>query len=136
PLEIGDETVKVTCVSMGNPHCVVFVNDITDHHVLELGPLIENHMAFPARTNVEFVQVMSPNEVRQRTWERGSGETLACGTGACAVCVAGVLTGRTEREITNHLRGGDLILNWDETSGIVYMSGTAEKVFDGSFDWN
>lgn len=130
-LEIDGREILATCVSMGNPHCVVFVDDPTDEWVLNVGPKLETHPAFPDRTNVEFVQVVSPSEVIQRTWERGSGETLACGTGAAAVCVAGVLTGRTGRKITVHLRGGDLQLHWDETSNHVFKTGPAVRVFDG-----
>jgi len=130
---IGGKTFTVTCVSMGNPHCVVFVDDPTDDWVLGVGPQVETDPLFPARTNVEFVQVISPSEVRQRTFERGSGETLACGTGASAVCVAGVLTGRTERKILNHLLGGDLELEWNEEDNRVYMTGPAVEVFSGNW---
>jgi diaminopimelate epimerase len=133
PLTIEGRTFQVTCVSMGNPHCVVFVDHATDELVLGWGPKIEHAPEFPARVNVEFVEVVSKREVRQRTWERGSGETLACGTGASAVCVAGVLTGRTERRIINHLRGGDLELFWDERDNCVYKTGPAVEVFSG--DW-
>jgi len=133
PLTVDGRTLQVTCVSMGNPHCVTYVESATDELVLGLGPKIEHASAFPARVNVEFIEVLSPTEVRQRTWERGSGETLACGTGASAVCVAGVLTGRTERRIINHLRGGDLELEWREVDGCVYMTGPATEVFSG--DW-
>ncbi|MEM8864835.1 MAG: diaminopimelate epimerase [Planctomycetota bacterium] len=125
--------LSVTCVSMGNPHAVVFVEQATDELVLGLGPKIERHLAFPAGVNVEFVEVLSQGEVRQRTWERGSGETLACGTGAAAVCVAGVLTGRTNRELLVHLRGGDLRMHWEQDSGSVQMVGPAVEVFTG--DW-
>jgi diaminopimelate epimerase len=125
--------LRVTCVSMGNPHCVTFVNEITDHLVLGVGPTIENDSAFPRRTNVEFVRANNPTDVIMRVWERGSGETLACGTGACAVCVAGVLTGRTQRRITAHLPGGDLQLYWSEDDNHVYMTGPAVEVFSG--DW-
>ncbi len=127
------QELSVTCVSMGNPHCVVFVESATDDLVLGLGPQIEKDPRFPNRTNVEFVELISPGEVRQRTWERGSGETWACGTGASAVCVAGVLAGRTDRKIVNHLRGGDLKLQWDEASSHVLMTGGATEVFQG--DW-
>ncbi|TWU05654.1 diaminopimelate epimerase [Stieleria varia] len=126
-------TVEATCVSMGNPHCVIFVDRATDELVLELGPLIENDARFPRRVNVEFVEIISPTEVRQRTWERGSGETWACGTGASAVCVAGVLTGKTERRILNHLLGGDLILDWDAETEHVMMTGPATEVFQGEW---
>ena len=132
-LEVDGRPFDVTCVSMGNPHCIIFVEKATDDLVLGFGPKIEHHPMFPARVNVEFVEVVSPSEVRQRTWERGSGETLACGTGASAVCVAGVLTGRTERKIVNHLLGGDLELHWDEADGNVYKTGPAVEVFTG--DW-
>jgi diaminopimelate epimerase len=132
-LAVRGRTFAVTCLSMGNPHCVLFVPEATDELVLGLGPKIEVDGHFPARTNVEFVEVLSPGEVRQRTWERGSGETLACGTGASAVCVAGVLTGRTGRKIVNHLRGGDLTLEWSETDNNVYMTGPAVEVFSGEW---
>ncbi len=124
---------RVTCVSMGNPHCVVFVDELTDSLVHGVGPEIERDPRFPNRVNVEFVQRVSDVEVRQRTWERGSGETWACGTGASAVCVAGVLAGKTARRITNHLLGGDLVLEWDEASDHVYMTGPAVEVFSGEW---
>jgi diaminopimelate epimerase len=126
----GGEGLRVTCVSMGNPHCITFVEQLTDHWVLEVGPRIETDPRFPKRVNVEFVQVLSPAEVRMRVWERGSGETLACGTGASAVCVAGVLTGRTGRKIVAHLPGGDLELHWAEDNH-VYLTGPAVEVFTG-----
>ena len=129
-LEVGGRTHTITAVSMGNPHVVVFVEDVDAAPLETLGPALERHAAFPRRTNVEFVQVLSRTAVRQRTWERGVGETLACGTGACAVAVAGVLTGRTEHEVTVHLSGGDLHVRWDEAGG-VRMTGPAVEVFDG-----
>ena len=132
-VEFDGQQVSVTCVSMGNPHCIVYVDSATDDLVLGLGPKIENDSRFPNRTNVEFIEVVSPSEVRQRTWERGSGETWACGTGASAVCVAGVLTGRTGRKILNHLLGGDLTLEWDEKSEHVMMTGGATEVFQGEW---
>jgi diaminopimelate epimerase len=135
-LDIRGHTLFATCVSMGNPHCVIFVPEATDELVLDVGPLIEKDERFPRRTNVEFVEVLKPNEVRQRTWERGSGETWACGTGASAVCVAGVLTGRTERTILNHLTGGDLTLRWDESTDHVFMTGPAAEVFTGTYPWS
>ncbi len=131
-LESAQESFRVTCVSMVNPHCVIFVEKATDDLVLGIGPLIEHDERFPKRTNVEFVEVIDRHRVRQRTWERGSGETLACGTGASAVCVAGVLTDRTERKITNHLLGGDLEIEWAENNH-VYMTGPAEEVFRGEW---
>jgi diaminopimelate epimerase len=132
-LVVDGKSFQVTCVSMGNPHCVIFVEQLSDELVLGFGPKIEKHAAFPAKVNVEFVEVISPTEVRQRTWERGSGETWACGTGASAVCVAGVLAGRTERKILNHLLGGDLELEWQETSNHVFKTGPATEIFSG--DW-
>jgi len=133
PLNIMHTSFNITCVSMGNPHCVIFVDDLERFQVEKYGPLIENHDIFPRRTNVEFVRVISPGEVRQRTWERGAGETLACGTGASAVCVAGVLNGLTEKKILNHLSGDDLELEWAE-DGNVYMTGPAVEVFSGEIE--
>lgn len=133
PITIDDREFSITSVSMGNPHCIVYVEQATDALVLGYGPKIETSSYFPRRVNVEFIEVISPREVRQRTWERGSGETLACGTGASAVCVAGVLTGRTERRIINHLRGGDLELEWNAADNHVYMTGPAVEVFAGEW---
>jgi diaminopimelate epimerase len=133
PFEIAGRTLAVTCVSMGNPHCVTYVDSATDELVLGVGPQIETDPRFPKRTNVEFIEVLNRETVRQRTWERGSGETLACGTGACAVCVAGVLTGRTDRRITSKLLGGDLQLEWDEATNHVFMTGPATEVFTGEW---
>jgi diaminopimelate epimerase len=133
PLNILHTTFNITCASMGNPHCVIFVDDVENFQVEKYGPLIENHDLFPRRTNVEFVQIISRTEVRQRTWERGAGETLACGTGASAVCVAGVLNGLTEKRILNHLAGGDLELEWAD-DGFLYMTGPAVEVFSGEID--
>ena len=130
PLNILHTTFAITCVSMGNPHCVIFVDDVENFQVEKYGPLIENHDLFPRRTNVEFVQVISRTEVRQRTWERGAGETLACGTGASAVCAAGFMNGLTEKKILNHLSGGDLELEWAD-DGSIYMTGPAVEVFSG-----
>jgi diaminopimelate epimerase len=132
-LSVGGQTLGVTCISMGNPHCIAFVKALDDDLVKGIGFLIEHHPAFPRRTNAEFVQVASPGEVTVRVWERGSGETLACGTGACAVAVAGALTGRTERRLVAHLPGGDLRLHWSEKDNHVYMTGPATEVFSG--DW-
>ena len=133
PLNILHTSFKITCLSMGNPHCVIFMDDVESFQVEKYGPLIENHEIFPRRTNVEFVRIISTSEVRQRTWERGAGETLACGTGASAVCVAGILNGLTEKKILNHLSGGDLELEWAE-DGNVYMTGPAVEVFSGEID--
>jgi diaminopimelate epimerase len=131
-LAVFDRTLHITCVSMGNPHCVIFVDDVTNFPVASYGPVIEHHPLFPRRTNVEFVQVLAPDEVRQRTWERGAGETLACGTGAAAVTVAGLLTGRTGPRLLNHLAGGDLDMAWDG-AGEVIMTGPAVEVFSGDY---
>ena len=129
----GPPSLLVTCVSMGNPHAVFFVPEITDALVLETGPSIERHSAFPERINVEFAQVKNRREVSMRVWERGSGETLACGTGACAVCVAGVLNDVTERAVTVHLMGGDLAIEW-AADNHVYKTGPATFVFDGEVE--
>ncbi len=131
-LSVGGKTLEVTCVSMGNPHCVTFVDEPSDAWVLQIGPQVEVDPHFPRRVNAEFVQVMRPGEVRMRVWERGSGETLACGTGASAVCVAGVLAGKTDRRILAHLPGGDLELEWAENNH-VYMTGPAVEVFSGEW---
>ncbi|MCC7476285.1 MAG: diaminopimelate epimerase [Pirellulales bacterium] len=133
PLAVGGRELLATCVSMGNPHCVVFVPQATDDLVLGLGPQLEVDPHFPKRVNVEFVELLGRSELRQRTWERGSGETFACGTGACAVCVAGVLTGRSDRRVTIHLRGGDLAIEWNEQDNHVYMTGPATEVFSGEW---
>jgi diaminopimelate epimerase len=133
-LDVGGKTLEVTCVSMGNPHCITFVDEITDEWVHGIGPQIETHPAFPRRVNAEFIQVLSPTEIRMRVWERGSGETLACGTGACASAVAGVLNGLTERKVLCHLPGGDLELEWSE-GGEVFMTGPAVEVFTGEWSY-
>jgi len=125
-----------TFVSMGNPHVVLYHDDVASLDLSALGPKLEHHPAFPRRINAHWVQVHGDDEVTMRTWERGSGITLACGTGACAVCVAGVLTGRTGREITAHLPGGDLQLRWDEATDHVFMTGPATTVFEGEWPGN
>lgn len=132
PFQIGEREFGVTCVSMGNPHCVVFVDDATDDWVLGIGPKIEIAPQFPNRTNVEFVRVRTRGELYQRTWERGSGETLACGTGACAACVAAVLTGRCDRRVLIRLLGGDLTIEWNDDNH-VFMTGPAVEVFRGEW---
>lgn len=131
-LAAGGREFEVTCVSMGNPHCVTFVDEVNDDWVLRIGPQVERHPAFPRRVNAEFIQVLSPNEFNMRVWERGSGETQACGTGACAAAVAGVLAGLTERRVLAHLPGGDLELEW-AASGEVYLTGPAVEVFSGEW---
>ena len=125
---------RVTCVSMGNPHAVIFVDDVEGLNLPAIGPEMEKHAMFPERANIEFAQVTSPHEVQMRVWERGSGETLACGTGACACAVASVLTGKTDRDVTVHLRGGDLHIFWDPDTDDVYMEGPAAFVFDGTVE--
>jgi diaminopimelate epimerase len=134
PLTILGERLEVTAVSMGNPHAVVYVADVDLFPVETFGPLLEDHPAFPRRVNAHFVTVLGPGEVRMRTWERGSGITLACGTGACAVCVAGVLTGATGPKILAHLPGGDLDLEWPGEGQSVFMTGPAAEVFSGEWD--
>lgn len=129
---VEGEAFAFTCVSMGNPHAVTFVSEITDRLVHQVGPLVEKHAAFPKRVNVEFVKVNSRSDAHMRVWERGSGETLACGTGACGVAVAGVLTGRFDRQVTIHLLGGDLDIEWGQDNH-VYKTGPAVEVFSG--DW-
>jgi diaminopimelate epimerase len=132
PLQVLDRTFHVTCVSMGNPHCVIYVDNVAEFPIEKYGPAIERHPVFPNRINVEFVEVVGPGELRQRTWERGSGETLACGTGASAVTVASVLNGHTGRCLRVHLRGGTLEMEWAE-DGHVYLSGPAVQVFEGDY---
>ncbi len=133
PLRVDGRDLAVTAVSMGNPHAVIYVDDAEAFPLGALGPRIENDDAFPRRVNVHVVEVYGPDEVRMRTWERGSGITLACGTGACAVCVAGVLTGRSSRRILAHLPGGDLELEWLDDAAPVFMTGPATEVFSGEW---
>jgi len=128
----GRVELSITCVSMGNPHAVAFVEDVDAVPLAEWGPALSGHPAFPERTNAHFVQVLSRSEVKIRPWERGSGPTLACGTGACAVCVAGALTHRTDRIIVAHLPGGHLELEWAR-DGHVHMTGPAEEAFRGEW---
>lgn len=125
--------MSMSAVSMGNPHGVIFIDSFSDIDFEADGPYLESHPMWPDRANIEFAQVLSPSEIKMRVWERGTGETLACGTGACATAVAGVLTGRTARNVTLHLRGGDLQIEWRESDNHVYMTGPATKVFDGEY---
>ena len=134
PLEVAGRTYQVTCVSMGNPHCVTFVASVEGLPLAEIGPRFEHHPFFPKRVNTEFVQVMARTELRMRVWERGSGETAACGTGACAVLVAAALTGRSERAATVHLNGGDLAIEWRAGDDHVLMTGGAEEAFRGEIE--
>lgn len=131
PLNVDGNTFMVTCVSMGNPHAVVFVDDTKSLDIRKYGPVFETHPAFPEQVNTEFVQVISRNEINMRVWERGSGETLACGTGTCASVVACVLNGKTDEKVTVHLLGGDLFIEYNRDNGTVWMTGPAEIVFDG-----
>ena len=134
PILVGGEEYRMTCVSMGNPHAVVFVGcDVRDFPLEEIGPKFESHERFPNRVNTEFVRVIDRHTAEMRVWERGSGETLACGTGACAVAVACVLNGLTEDEVTVRLLGGDLQIHWDREKDTVYMTGPAAVVFDGEW---
>ncbi|WP_461393721.1 diaminopimelate epimerase [Deferrisoma sp.] len=133
PLPMDGPDVKVTCVSMGNPHAVVFVDDAKTYPVEEMGPRIERHPWFPRRTNVEFVEVLGPDRIRMRVWERGAGVTLACGTGASAAAVAAHWTGRTGPEVTVAMDGGELEIRWDRASGRVFMTGPAVEVFEGVY---
>lgn len=133
-LSVAGQPWQVTCVSMGNPHCINFVEDVAAIPLATIGPQFENHPAFPQRTNAEFIQVIRPDYVKMRVWERGAGATLACGTGACAAVVAGVLTGQNERRCTVELPGGCLQIEWLEEDGQVYMTGPAQRVFAGEYD--
>lgn len=134
PIEISKNTYNVTCVSMGNPHAVTYVDNVKEFPLEIIGPKMENHSLFPKKINAEFVEVIDRNTLKMRVWERGSGETLACGTGACAVLVASVLNGISERKATVKLLGGDLIIEWTEKDNHVYMTGPATKVFEGEIN--
>ena len=136
PLKVNGETYYITAVSMGNPHAIVYMTDVDHLDIGEIGPYFENHMAFPDRVNTEFVEVLDNHTLKMRVWERGSGETLACGTGACAVAVASILNGHVdgEKPVTVKLLGGDLEIFWDRQENLVYMTGPAATVFDGEID--
>lgn len=134
PIEVDGKTVSITGVSMGNPHAVVFVEDTKSLDLEKIGPSYEHHPLFPARINTEFVQVLNRHEINMRVWERGSGETLACGTGTCASVVACVLNGLTEPEVDVHLLGGDLHIFYDQKEDTVWMTGPATVVFDGEIN--
>lgn len=131
PVEVKGKIYHMTCVSMGNPHAIIFMNNVKDLDIEAIGPYFENHTVFPKRTNTEFVEVLDRNTVNMRVWERGSDETLACGTGACATTVACILNDKTENEVTVHLLGGNLKIRWDREANQVYMTGPATVVFDG-----
>jgi diaminopimelate epimerase len=132
PLKIKDKTFKITCVSMGNPHAVIVVNDVRSVPLSHYGPIIENHRLFPKRTNVEFIQILNRTNIKMRVWERGAGETMACGTGASASAVVSALLSLTDRKVTIHLTGGTLLINWSRKDNHVYMTGDAVKVFEGT----
>lgn len=129
-----EETYAMTCVSMGNPHAVVFMEDVENLEIEKIGPYFEHHSCFPNRTNTEFVKILDRQNVQMRVWERGTGETLACGTGCCATAVACILNGFTEDEITVHVLGGDIKIFWDREENLVYMTGPAETVFEGEIE--
>lgn len=131
PLDVDGKIWEISCVSMGNPHAVIFTEDIKDFDLTILGPKFENNPIFPKRTNTEFVEIIDRKTLNMRVWERGAGETLACGTGACAVAVAAVLNNHTDRNVTIHLLGGDLHIEWRESNNHVYMTGEAVTVFEG-----
>lgn len=132
PLAINDTSFRITCVSMGNPHCVIYVDDVDGFPVAKYGPQIEVNKFFPKKTNVEFIEVLSRKRIRMRVWERGAGETLACGTGACASAVASMVKGLTDRTVTVALRGGSLKIEWSKKDNRVYMTGPAAEVFSGT----
>ena len=134
PIDVAGRRFEMTCVSMGNPHAVVFVDDVRSFPVEEVGRPFEFHPVFPERVNAEFVEVLGRSEVNMRVWERGTGETLACGTGACATVVACILNGLTDDEVTVHLLGGDLRIRWDRALDRVFMTGPAATVFEGEID--
>ena len=131
PIQICGRDYRMTCVSMGNPHAVIFMKHVKDLNLEKIGPYFENHPVFPKRTNTEFVEILSSTEINMRVWERGAGETLACGTGTCASVVASVLNGLTEDKVLVHLLGGDLMIEWDRITDQIYMTGPATTVFEG-----
>ena len=134
PLEIDDSQYEVSCVALGNPHCVIFVADVDHVPLNHVGPLIEKHDLFPMRTNVEFVEVISRNQIKVRVWERGAGATLACGTGACASLVVASKVGRCANKGTVALPGGQVEINWDQVDNVVYLKGPAHEIFKGKFN--
>ncbi len=134
PIEVDGKEYRMTCVSMGNPHAVVFVDDTASFPIEHIGPLFENNERFPDRINTEFVQILNPDEINMRVWERGSGETLDCGTGTCASVVAGVLNGYTGDHVLVHLLGGDLEIFYDKENNTVWMTGPAATVFEGEIN--
>ncbi len=134
PLLVNGQEYRMTCVSMGNPHAIIFTDHVAELNLEAIGPDFENHACFPKRTNTEFVEVLDRNTVFMRVWERGTGETLACGTGCCATAVAGVLNGLTDDTVTVKLLGGELLIEWDREANLVYMTGPAVTVFEGEIE--
>lgn len=130
-IEVGNDVYKMTCVSMGNPHAVIFMDDVENLKIEQIGPLFEKHIRFPKKINTEFVKIVDKKNVEMRVWERGAGETLACGTGCCAAVVACILNGLTENEVTVKLLGGKIKIEWDRVNNLVYMTGPAVTIFDG-----
>jgi diaminopimelate epimerase len=135
PIAVNGKEYRMTCVSMGNPHAVVFMKNVAELDIGAIGPDFENHPVFPNRTNTEFVEVLDRSHVSMRVWERGTGETLACGTGCCATVVACVLNGLTDNQVTVKVLGGEIEIEWDREENLVYMTGPATTVFDGEFPW-
>ena len=135
PVFVADRQWRMSCVSMGNPHAVVLAEDVASLPLAEIGPKFENHPMFPERVNTEFIRVIDRGSLELRVWERGSGETLACGTGCCAAVAACVLNGLTERNVSVHVLGGVLQIEWDENTGEIFMTGPAETVFEGQVEW-
>ncbi len=142
PINVDGEPYKMTCVSMGNPHAVIFTDlpdtcgfDLSSFEIEKTGPLFENHVRFPQRTNTEFVRVIDRSHIEMRVWERGAGETLCCGTGCCASVVACVLNNRTDTEVNVSVIGGELSIKWDRKSNHIFMTGPAETVFTGTYDY-
>ena len=136
PVFVADRQWKMSCVSMGNPHAVVLAEDVASLPLTEIGPKFENHSMFPERVNTEFIRILDRNTIELRVWERGSGETLACGTGCCAAVAACVLNGLTERSVAVRVLGGELQIEWDENTGEIFMTGPAETVFEGQVEWS
>lgn len=134
PIIVQGKEYKMTCVSMGNPHAVIFLEDVTNLEIEQIGPYFENHERFPKRINTEFVKVLDKKTVQMRVWERGTGETLACGTGCCAAVVACILNGLTDEKVTVKLLGGEIEIEWDREANLVYMTGPAVTVFEGEYD--
>ncbi len=135
PIWVGEQEYRMTCVSMGNPHAVVFVENVGDMELEQIGSMFERHELFPNRTNTEFVEVVDRRHVKMRVWERGTGETLACGTGCCATAVACVLNGLTDNQVTVEVLGGEIEVTWDREENLVYMTGPATTVFEGEIKY-